>query len=341
MLLQLKGPEDKELSDARAVIERQVQQISRLLDDLLDVNRLVRQKLELRREHVELESVIASAMETARPGIVAQRHRVTIDLHEGIVLDADPVRLSQVFANLLSNAAKYMDAGGTITVTARPERDDVVVSVRDAGIGIAPESLPGIFEMFSQVQMALERSQGGVGIGLSLAKALVELHGGSIAARSAGLGEGSEFVVRLPVAIGAALPANAVTTTFQRKPATPRRILVADDMEDNADTLALMLSALGHEVHVAHGGAEALELAERVRPEVALLDIGMPSMNGYEVCRRIREQEWGRAMVLIAQTGWGQETDRRHAEEAGFDQHMRKPIDGAALVVILSNLPAV
>jgi CheY-like chemotaxis protein len=193
--------------------------------------------------------------------------------------------------------------------------------------------------MFSQVPMALERSQGGVGIGLALAKALVELHDGTISAKSDGIGKGSEFLVRLPIAVGAAMAADVPPKRAERMPAVMRRILIADDVRDSADTLAMMLCALGHEVHVAYDGAEALAAAERLRPEVALLDIGMPGVSGYDVCRRIREQEWGKAIYLIAQTGWGQEEDRRLAEQAGFDRHMLKPIDCAALVVVLSNLP--
>jgi PAS domain S-box-containing protein len=339
-LLQLEGPPDKPLVAARGIIERQVQQISRLLDDLLDVNRLGRQKLDLRKEYVALDAVVALAMETARPTIEAKRHRISTDVPKDVVLDADPVRLAQVFANLLNNAAKYMDESGRISVKATRERDDIVVSVKDTGIGIAPESLLGLFEMFSQVPLASERSQGGAGIGLSLAKGLVELHGGTISARSEGIGKGSEFLVRLPIAVGAAMPADASSACLERMPGVMRRILIADDMRDNADTLAMLLRALGHDVHAAYGGTEALAAAERFRPEVALLDIGMPGMSGYDVCRRIREQEWGKAMYLIAQTGWGQAEDRRRAEQAGFDRHMLKPLDCAALVAVLSNLPS-
>jgi PAS domain S-box-containing protein len=339
-LLQLQGPPDKELARARGIIERQVEQISRLLDDLLDVNRLGRRKLEVRKEHVTLEAIVAAAIETARPGIEARRHRVTIDVPKDIVLDGDPLRLSQVFANLLNNATKYMDDGGEIWITATRERDDVVVVVKDTGIGIAPDSLPTLFEMYSQAPLALERTQGGVGIGLSLAKGLVELHGGTMSARSDGIGKGSEFLVRLPIAVGAAIPGGTLALQLGRRSGVTRRILVADDVCDGADTLAMMLRALGHDVHVAYDGAEAITVADRVRPEVALIDIGMPRLNGYEVARRIREQDWGKSMYLIAQTGWGQAEDRRKAEQSGFDRHMLKPVDCAALVVVLSNLPS-
>jgi CheY-like chemotaxis protein len=289
---------------------------------------------------VTLASIVASATETAGPAIERGRHQFTVDVPEDIVLDADPLRLSQVFANLLNNAAKYMDEGGRIRMSATREDGDVLVSVEDSGIGIAPESLPQLFEMFSQLPLSLERSQGGVGIGLSLAKTLVEMHGGTIAAKSEGLGKGSEFVVRLPVASRAVPPAPAPPPEAHRRVGTvTRRILIADDVRENAETLARMLRAIGHEVHVAYDGAEALEVAERVRPEVALLDIAMPGVDGLEACRRIREQSWGKDMHLIAQTGMGQEEDRRRAEQAGFDRHMLKPVDCATLLVVLANLP--
>jgi CheY-like chemotaxis protein len=253
-----------------------------------------------------------------------------------VVLDADPMRLAQVFANLLHNAAKYMDSGGRIGLRAARQGAEVEVSVEDAGIGIAPESMPELFEMFGQAPMARERAQGGVGIGLSLAKALVEQHGGTITAKSPGVGRGSVFSVRLPIAEG---PVPARRTSSSVRHAVTRRILIADDVKDNADTLALMLRALGHEVSVAYDGETAIGAARELRPEVALLDIGMPGLDGYQVCRRIRSEPWGRDLYLIAQTGWGQEADRRRAEEAGFDRHMLKPVDCAALVVVLAGLP--
>jgi len=342
-ILRIKGPRDEELIAARAVIERQVQHLSRLLDDLLDVNRLGRGKLELRKERVSLRSVLDAALETARPGIDAKRHRITFDPIDDVALDADPVRLAQVFGNLLNNAAKYMDDRGQIWVSTRREGGDVVVSVRDAGVGIPAESLPRLFEMYAQTPLALERAQGGVGIGLSLAKGLVELHGGSISAKSDGPGKGSEFVVRLPIAADAAPPPTTPSmntpTRAHRKAGVTRRVLIADDVRDNADTLAMMLRALGHDVHVAYDGEEAVALAGKTRPEIALLDIGMPGLSGYEACRRIRAEPWGRDVYLIAQTGWGQEEDRRRADEAGFDRHMLKPVDCAELVVVLANLP--
>lgn len=340
MLLQLKGPPDKELAAARDVIERQVGQLSRLLDDLLDINRLVHQKLELRKETVTLRSIIDSALETAGPGILNGRHRVSVEVPDDVILDADAVRLAQVFANLLNNAAKYTDSGGQFWVRATEQGSEVIVRVRDTGIGIAPESLPRLFEMFSQVPVALKSAQGGFGIGLSLARGIVELHGGSISARSDGLGKGSEFTVRLPVLVRA-VPHAPVSKSgrLASESGMSRKILIADDVRDNADTLSMMLQALGHDVRVVYNGAEAVAEAERLRPQVALLDIGMPGMDGYEVCQRIREQPWGKLMYLVAQTGWGQEEDRRRAEQAGFDWHMLKPIDCADLVAVLDRLP--
>jgi len=339
-LLQLEGPPDERLSAARGIIERQVQIVSRLLDDLLDVNRLARQKLELRRERVQLASIIQRAIETTRPSIDAARHTLAVDVRDDVVVDADPIRLAQVFANLLSNAAKYMDPGGRIWLEARRSGSEVLVAVRDAGIGIPPEQQSRLFEMFTQLPSSTRRAQGGIGIGLALAKELVELHGGRISVYSAGEGQGSEFIVSLPV-VAAAPSARppAPDPVPRRVRGTPRRVLIADDVRDNADTLAMVLRALGHDVTVVYDGAEALAAAERLRPEVVILDIGMPGMNGYEVCRRIRAHPWGRTMHLIAQTGWGQEEDQRSATAAGFDRHLLKPIDCTALLGILANLP--
>lgn len=337
-LLQRKGPQDAELVAARAVIDRQAQQMARLLDDLLDMNRLGRAKLELRRERVALADVVDNALETAEPAITGGGHRVSVLLpEEDVVLDADPVRLGQVFANLLTNAAKYMEPGGRITLQAQRSDSQVVVSVRDEGMGIEPEALQRIFEMFAQAPGAKERAKGGVGIGLSLAKGLVELHGGTIHAASAGPGTGSEFTVRLPVVAGPAARTQQVPPSLRSSVA--RRVLIADDVRDNADTLAMILGAHGHEVHAVYDGEQAVQAAERLRPEVVLLDIGMPGMDGYEVCRHIRAQAWGGPMFLIAQTGWGQESDRRRAQEAGFDQHLLKPVDCPKLLDLLIHLP--
>ncbi len=328
------------VEQARSLMERQMAVMVRLIDDLLDVSRITRGKLPLRRERVDLASVVQSAVEGSRPLIETSAHRLTVSLPpEPIYLDADPTRLAQVFANLLTNAAKYTDKAGHIWLTAGRHEGEVVVSVRDTGIGIAAEHLPRLFEMFSQVAPALERSQGGLGIGLSLVKGLVEMHGGRIEARSEGPGKGSEFVVRLPVAGDVPAPETPAPGSGERATARPRRrILLADDNRDAADSLAMMLRLAGHEVHATHDGQEAVEAAEWFRPDVALLDLGMPRMNGFEAARRIREQPWGRSVILVAITGWGQDEDKRRASEAGFDHHLTKPVDPAALEKLLAGL---
>jgi len=326
------------VEQARGMMERQLGQMVHLIDDLLDVSRITSGKLQLRKERVDLAGVVRSAVETARPLTEGSAHRLAVALPaEPVFLDADPVRLAQVFSNLLTNAAKYTDRGGRITLTAERHGGEVVVSVRDTGIGIAPEHLPRLFEMFSQVDSALERSQGGLGIGLSLVKGLVTMHGGGIEARSEGLGRGSEFVVRLPAAAGQASQRQQ-PVSGERAAARPRRrILIADDNRDAADSLAMMLRLAGHEVHAAYDGHEAAEAAAWFRPDIALLDIGMPRLNGYETARRIREEPWGKRVLLVATTGWGQEEDRRRASEAGFDHHLTKPVDPAALERLLSG----
>jgi CheY-like chemotaxis protein len=338
-VIKLAGGNPEAVEKARGMMERQLAQMVRLIDDLLDVSRITRGKLDLRRVRVDLASVVHSAVEGSRPLIEASAHRLTISLpHEPVHLDADPVRLAQLFANLLTNAAKYTDRGGHIRLAAERRGDEVVVSVRDTGIGIAAEHLPRVFEMFSQVSSALDRSQGGLGIGLSLVKGLVEMHGGNVEARSEGPGQGSEFVVRLPVpgespARQAPQPGGGMGSDRPR-----RRILVADDNRDAAESLAMMLRLAGHEVHTAHDGQEAVEAAAWFRPEVVLLDIGMPRLNGYDACRRIREEAWGKGIVLAALTGWGQEEDKFRSREAGFDEHLTKPVEPAALEKILAGL---
>ena len=327
----------------RDVIERQVTQMSRLLEDLLDVSRLTRNKVELRRDRIELRQAIDQALETTQPLIESQGHRLLLDLPEQpIVLHGDLMRLTQVFANLLNNAAKYTDAGGEIALQVRAEGDRVRVSVRDNGIGIEAQQLPRVFDMFAQLVPALDRSAGGLGIGLALSRGLVELHGGTMEARSAGIGRGSEFVVHLPI-VPAAEPADAVPAAQPAAPTLPalpqRRLLVADDNVDAASSLAVLLSLHGQEVRTAFGGLEALRVAEEWHPDAAVLDIGMQDMNGYELCRRLRAQSWGPKLLLIACTGWGQDTDRELAREAGFDHHMVKPVDPEAMLRLLSMPP--
>jgi len=324
---------------ARGMMERQLSQMVRLIDDLLDVSRITRGKLALRRERVDLAAVVQSAVEASRPLVEASAHRLTVALPpEPVWLDADPARLAQVLSNLLTNAAKYTDRGGDIRLTAGRYGGEAVVRVTDTGVGIAAEHLPRLFEMFSQVAPALDRSQGGLGIGLSLVKGLVEMHGGTVEARSEGPGKGSEFVLRLPAADGPPDGRTQQHVTGVEAAARPRRrILVADDNRDAADSLAVMLRLAGHEVHVAHDGRAAVEAAGWFRPDVALLDIGMPQLNGYEAARLIRGRPHGRAVVLVAVTGWGQDEDKRRAAEAGFNHHLTKPADPAALETLLAG----
>ncbi|MET0553932.1 MAG: ATP-binding protein [Vicinamibacteria bacterium] len=329
---------EEQVAWSHGVIERQVEHMARLLDDLLDASRITRGKLELRRERLSLNESLAAAVETARPLVEGRGHRLTVALPAPpVTVDADPVRLAQVFGNLLTNAAKYTDPGGQIHVRARVAGDEVAVNVEDSGIGIAPEVLPRIFEMFSQATSAIERSEGGLGIGLALARGLVLLHQGRIEARSAGLGRGSEFVVTLPVA---GLGATAAPAAPSASPAGPHalRVLVADDNRDSADSLAVFLQISGHDVRTARSGREAVEMAAAFGPQVALLDIGMPGMNGYEVARHLRAQPGGDRLLLVAVTGWGQEEDKRLAREAGFDHHLRKPVDPDGLGRLLAGL---
>jgi signal transduction histidine kinase/CheY-like chemotaxis protein len=332
---QHRTPEQRRWADE--LVERQVGHMARLLDDLLDVSRITRGKLELRKARVDLTSPIATAIETARPLIEGKKHVLAIDLPKAAVrLDADPVRLAQVFSNLLTNAAKYTDTGGRIEVRAWAEGAHAVVAVRDSGIGIAPEMLPRLFTLFAQAKSALDRSEGGLGIGLALVRGIVSLHGGTIEARSDGVGHGSEFLVRVPLGTGAPadLPflasAEATGGTVERL-----RVVVADDNRDSAESCAAYLQICGHEVHIACTGREALRLIERLRPQVAVLDIGLPDFNGYTLAERIRAEPWGRDPVLIAVTGWGQHEDRQRAFAAGFDHHLTKPVSPGSLERLL------
>lgn len=338
--LGMAGLTPSDLKAARDVIARQVSQMVRLVDDLLDVSRISRNRLELRKERVELAAVVQSALESSRSLIRECRHELTVSLPPlPVYIDADPTRLGQVILNLLNNAAKYTERGGHVRLTAERQGDDLVVSVRDNGVGIPPEMLPHVFDLFTQVERSLERSQGGLGIGLTLVQRLVEMHGGSVEARSGGHGTGSEFVVRLPIVV--ASPPQPITPEAAAEPADPaaaRRILVVDDNVDSARTLARLLKMMGHETHTAHDGGEAVEAAEEHRPEVILLDIGLPVLNGYDVARMIRERPWGEEVVIVALTGWGQERDRLRSKEAGIDHHLVKPVDPDALEKILSEL---
>jgi signal transduction histidine kinase len=316
---------------AHETIQRQFGQMVRLVDDLLDVSRITRDKLELRTQRVELPSVIHQAVETCQSLAEGMGHELQVNLpSEQIWVHADPVRLAQIFINLLNNACKFTEAGGVISITVERQAGDAVISVKDTGIGIAPDKIDSIFEMFQQVDQSLERIRGGLGIGLTIVKRLVELHGGRISVQSNGPGRGSEFIVRLPVLVESAGSA-PLASKASAVAATPRRILVTDDNRDAAKSLALLLQYNGHEVETAHDGRQAIAKAEVWRPDVMLLDLGMPEMNGYDVCRSIRQTAWGKGIRIVALTGWGQDQDRRNTREAGFDAHLVKPVDLLAL----------
>ena len=328
---------EAERQQAQAIIERQVDHMGRLLDDLLDVSRITRGTLILRRSTVDLASVVAAAQESARPLIEARGHTLTVRLPAGSIrLVADPVRLAQVLSNLLINAAKYTDTGGRIELEAKRGRNGLVVAVRDNGIGISAEMMPRVFTLFAQASPAIERSEGGLGIGLALVRGLVELHGGTVSARSRGVGQGSAFVVRLPLG-NPADPAGSAKAVPACAESKPLRLLIADDNRDSATTCAALLQASGHQVAVAHTGREAFDMACKLHPDALLLDIGMPELNGYQLAHRIRGTSWGSRAMLIAITGWGQEQDKRRALAAGFDQHLTKPIDPDGLEMLLQR----
>jgi signal transduction histidine kinase/ActR/RegA family two-component response regulator len=338
-IIQIAGDNGPAVEQARGMMERQLGQMVRLIDDLLDVSRISRGKFELRKERIELSGAIKSAVDTAQPVIDAAGHRLTVfQPPRPVYLDADPVRLAQIFSNLLNNAAKYMERGGHIWLTVTPEDHEVVVSVRDTGIGIPAEALPGIFDMFSQVDHSLERAQGGLGIGLTLVKQLLEMHGGRIEARSDGPGKGAEFIARLPVASVApkGKPADAAGERRGRTPCC--RILVADDNRDAAESMSMVLRLMGNEVRTVHDGMQAVEEAAAFRPDVVLLDIGMPRLNGYDAARRIRAERWGKSIMVVAMTGWGQDEDKRLASEAGFDRHFTKPVDPDDIERLIAGL---
>jgi signal transduction histidine kinase/ActR/RegA family two-component response regulator len=315
------------------VIERQVQHMSVLLEDLLDVSRITRGTLELRRQPTELSVLVESAVETARPLLDSKRHKLTMGLPPTPVhLNVDPVRTSQVIANLLNNAAKYTDAGGLIRLTALIRDNDFVLTVTDNGIGIPKQDLQTIFQMFSQVQSARERAEGGLGIGLALTKGLVGLHGGTITAESAGVGAGSSFRIEIPNA-RAVTSSHEVTSATASSPVLSRRILIADDNVDAGDSLAMLLRGDGHDVKLVRDGEEALNVFAAFNPDVVLLDLGMPRVSGYEVARRLREND--SAVLLVAITGWGQSADRAASAAAGFDHHLTKPVDYRELAKVL------
>jgi signal transduction histidine kinase len=336
----LRPIEDPAVVLARDVIGRQVEQLTRLVDDLMDVSRITRGSIKLERKAIDLASTVRRAIETQRPLLDSRRQSLTVKMpNESLVVEGDATRLIEAVGNLLNNAAKYTDEGGRVFVTveqAGPE--EAAIRVRDNGVGIPPDLLPSVFEMFTQVDQTLHRAQGGLGIGLALVRELIEMHGGKVEGHSEGLGKGSEFVLRLPLRTDLRV---AEVKAERPLPIVPshRRVLVVDDNRDAAQTLAVMLRLSGGEVETAHDGPAALKIAEVFRPDVVLLDIGMTGMNGFEVARTIRSRPWGSGVVLVAQTGWGQDEDRRRAREAGFDAHLTKPVDQATLMKIMQSDP--
>ena len=328
-LLEAASADAQQQQWARDVIGRQVQRMALLLDDLLDVSRITRGRLDLKTEVIDLRSIVNAAVEVARPMIESKQQALTVELPvESLVMRVDPLRLSQSLSNLLTNAAKYTDANGKISLSVTLSSSEVVMTVQDTGIGMDPKTIPGLFEMFSQIDPAIDRTEGGLGIGLALVKGLMTLHGGAVEGMSPGIGRGSAFTMRLPRTVIVSQTPAAAAPYSDDDPAAAAscKILVADDNRDAADSLGMILEMSGFAVSVAHTGMQALEVARQSTPDVVILDIGMPDMTGYEVARRIRSEPWGKAAYLIAVTGWGQEEDKERAGAAGFDEHMTKPV---------------
>lgn len=333
-ILDERGGTAPELVWARGVIERQINQMARLVDDLLDVSRISRGSLVLQRERVSLAAVLRESLDSSMPLMEQNAIEVSVTLPpDSLQLDGDPLRLSQAFVNLLGNATKYSPPGGRVTLSAVRTGDQVEIVVKDAGIGIPSAMLERIFEMFTQVDQSLERSRGGLGVGLALVKRVIELHGGTVTALSDGPGRGSEFRVMLPVGGAATGPVDAKPSS---RTARRHKVLIAEDGKDAADSMAMLLTIMGHDVKVAYDGEEAVTMAGEFRPAAIIMDVGMPKLNGYDAARRIRGEVWGRHVHLIALTGWGQADDRRRSKDAGFDQHFTKPVDLAELEKVLS-----
>jgi signal transduction histidine kinase/ActR/RegA family two-component response regulator len=324
---------------ARQIVKRQTSLMGRLLDDLLDVSRITRGKLEIRKTPTVVSAIVESAIETVQPLLNRKGHAFSVSIPDrDVIIEADSVRLAQVLANLLTNAAKYTEPHGRIELSVERAGDMMELRVRDSGIGIPPESKAEVFKMFAQLRPAIDRSEGGLGIGLALAKGLTELHGGTIEVASEGLGRGSEFTVRIPVARPSAQAAGGESQASSRSAPKKCELIVADDNPDALQSLAMLLEMEGHKVRAASDGPSALALAEQKMPDLMLLDIGMPGLNGYEVASRVRELEGGDVVMLVALTGWGQPADRARASEAGFDHHLTKPIDYDQLAELLSHL---
>src|SRR2546421_10372873 len=341
-ILRAKTPSTSELQWATNIIDRQAEHMTRLVEDLLDVSRITRGTIELRRERIDIGSVVKAAVESIAALRDKARHQIEIQLPgEPLYVDGDPTRLTQVVTNLLDNAVKFTDPGGQITVTASREGDSAVIEVSDTGIGIPPELLTRIFDMFTQADVPVERSQGGLGVGLALVERLVKLHGGSVSAHSEGPGKGTEFTIRLPLAVRARAQRQRELASSRDAAAANRcKVLVVDDNEDSADSLGTLLRMLGHEVHTAYDGDDALASASAFQPEIAILDIGLPKMSGYELATRLREEPWASQLVLVALTGWGQEEHRRRSAEVGFHHHLTKPVELHVLQQILDDVEA-
>ena len=341
-LLDEKPLEDPNRWYIRRIVDRQMRRLARLIDDLLDVSRIRTGKVELRKTRIDLSSVVGHAVEVARPLAEDRGHELSVNLPpEPVWLEADPVRLEQVFTNLLSNAVKFTEDGGRIALGAERQGQEVVVRVRDTGVGIAPDLLPRVFDLFIQGDRSIDRSRDGLGIGLTLSRRLVEMHGGTIEVRSEGVGRGSEFVVRLPAFLHLGPPPDEETAparSVERSPSRPLRVLVVDDSEDTTELLGTLLEMAGHSIQVAHTGPSALEVAAAFRPDAVILDIGLPGLDGYQVAQRLREDPALRSVTLIAATGYGQEEDLRRSREVGFDQHLVKPIDPGELQRLLAEL---
>ena len=341
-MLQLKQIDDPEVKWSRDLIDRQVTQLTRLVDDLLEVSRVTSGTIKLQKETVDISSIVSHAVESSRPLIDSRRHRLHLSMPgRDLPVSGDPTRLTQIVVNLLNNAAKYTPEGGEITLAVREEGANVIVSIRDTGVGIAPEFLGKVFDLFTQGERTLDRSEGGLGIGLTLVRRLIEMHGGTVTALSEGVGEGSEFFIRLPLL--ATTPSQEDTGTGSTETASGSsnvRVLVVDDNVDAATSMMMFLKIWGYDARIAHNGIAALEIAEIYRPHIVLLDIGLPLMNGYDVAERMRKIEGMEKVTLIALTGYGQDEDRRRAQNAGIDHHMVKPIDPLALQTLLVSVQA-
>jgi len=336
-ILRARAPSPDELQWATSIIDRQTEHMTRLVEDLLDVSRITRGTIELRRERVSLATVLKAAVEASSALMERNRHQLKVTTpSQPLYVEGDVTRLTQIVANLLDNAAKYTDPGGKVWLSAEREGDSAVIRVKDSGIGISAEVLPRIFDMFTQAGLPVERSQGGLGVGLALVERLVLLHGGTVAAYSGGAGQGSQFTIKLPLAPAQKVPAVELRDASLAPSRSRCKVLVVDDNVDSVDSLAMLLRMMGHEVETASDGASGLEKAVAFKPNVAILDIGLPKVNGYELAKQIREQPWSKNVILVALTGWGQEQHRRRSEEAGFNHHLTKPVEFDVLQEILA-----